>query len=233
LIDDFIAHDIAELARLGGGSATRAMHLISELAMRLVGGCSAATMTIWRDGQQEEQTGTHPSVVRLVEAQIALAEGPSIEAFQRGEATVYCPDMLTEARWPQYAAVALRAGVRSTLTKFEAFPESSVTLTLYAVRPRVFDPDSYSLAALLARQGQAVVANLSKYDTAQRTAAQLSESVESRAIVDQAKGMIMQTLGCDEDTAFRRLLAASQRSHVRLVDLATRVVETRGRLPLS
>jgi AmiR/NasT family two-component response regulator len=97
----------------------------------------------------------------------------------------------------------------------------------------VFDPDSYSLAALLARQGQAVVANLSKYDTAQRTAAQLSESVESRAIVDQAKGMIMQTLGCDEDTAFRRLLAASQRSHVRLVDLATRVVETRGRLPLS
>jgi AmiR/NasT family two-component response regulator len=43
----------------------------------------------------------------------------------------------------------------------------------------------------------------------------------------------MQTLGCDEETAFRRLLAASQRSHVRLVELATRVVETRGRIALT
>lgn len=233
MIDDFLAQDIAELARLGGGSATRFMHQISELAMRTVGGCSAATMTIWRDGEQDEQSGTHPAVVRLVEAQIALGEGPSIDAFRNGESTVYCADMLAERRWPRYSAIALRAGVRSTLTKFEAFPRSGVTLTLYAVRPDAFDPDSYSLAALLARQGQAFVANLSMYDDAQRTAAQLSESVESRAVIDQAKGMIMQSLGCDEKTAFERLLASSQRSHTRLVDLARRVVETRGRLPLG
>jgi AmiR/NasT family two-component response regulator len=106
-----------------------------------------------------------------------------------------------------------------------------VTLTLYAIRPNAFDPESYSLAALLAQQGQAVMANLWKYDDAQRTAAQLTESVESRAIVDQAKGMIMQALSCDEEIAFQRLVAESQRTHTRLVDLARQVVGSRGRMP--
>jgi hypothetical protein len=231
MIDDFLAGDFAQLNRLGDGSTAKAMTQISDLAMRMVGSCCSATMTVWRDGEQAEQTGTHPDVVQLVEAQIALDEGPSIHAFRSGEDTVHCADILTEHRWPRYAALALRTGVRSTLTKFAAIHGSGVTLTLYAVRPRVFNPDSYSLAALIAQQGQAMVANLALYEDAQRTAVQLTESVESRAVVDQAKGMIMQALRCDEETAFQRLVAASQRRHTRLVDLAREVVGTRGRLP--
>ncbi len=231
MIDDFLAEDLAQLNRVGDGSAAKVMNRISHLAMRMVGNCAAATMTIWRGGEQEEQTGTHPDVVRLVEAQIALDEGPSIHASRTTEDTVYCADLLTERRWPRYAALALRVGVRSTLTKFAVLHGSGVTLTLYAIRPNAFDPESYSLAALLAQQGQAVMANLWKYDDAQRTAAQLTESVESRAIVDQAKGMIMQALSCDEEIAFQRLVAESQRTHTRLVDLARQVVGSRGRMP--
>jgi AmiR/NasT family two-component response regulator len=55
----------------------------------------------------------------------------------------------------------------------------------------------------------------------------LGEAMKSRAVIEQAKGMLMAAQGCDEDTAFDLLVKASQRENVKLRDVARRIVERR------
>jgi AmiR/NasT family two-component response regulator len=56
--------------------------------------------------------------------------------------------------------------------------------------------------------------------------AQLESALRSRPVIEQAKGMLMLVLRCDEDRAFRALIAASQSSNRKLRDIASEVVET-------
>nr|WP_272917997.1 ANTAR domain-containing protein [Actinomadura rayongensis] len=72
------------------------------------------------------------------------------------------------------------------------------------------------------------MSNSLQYGDVHRTAVQLQEAVESRAIVDQAKGILMHALGCDADEAFVEMRRISQTRHVKLTALAQRIVGAQG-----
>ena len=82
------------------------------------------------------------------------------------------------------------------------------------------------MAEMLARFGSTVFANSLAYGQAQRTATQLKDSVAARAVTDQAKGILMHALGCDADEALRYLRRESQRRHVKVTEVAARVIAT-------
>jgi AmiR/NasT family two-component response regulator len=82
------------------------------------------------------------------------------------------------------------------------------------------------MAEMLARFGSMVFANSLAYGEAQRTATQLQDSVASRAVTDQAKGILMHALGCDAEEALKYLRRESQRRHVKVTEVATRVITT-------
>ena len=63
---------------------------------------------------------------------------------------------------------------------------------------------------------------------AQRTATQLKDSVAARAVTDQAKGILMHALGCDPDEALRHLRRESQRRHIKVTEVAARIVADHG-----
>ena len=225
MIDHLIADDIAGLSRLIEASEAKSLNGIMDLAMRRVPTCCAATLTVWRDGTPDDPVGTHPDVVGLVEALLALGEGPVLDAMRERRA-VGCTDTLTEPRWPRYRKLALRTGVRSSITGVEPINESLITLTLWAVRPGAFGPDEPALSALLANQARAVVTNLVMFEDAQRTATQLHQAASARALVDQAKGVLMQAFGCNPETAFEQLREESQRTSLKVVDVARKVIES-------
>jgi AmiR/NasT family two-component response regulator len=79
---------------------------------------------------------------------------------------------------------------------------------------------------MLARFGSTVFANSLAYGEAQRTATQLKDSVAARAVTDQAKGILMHALGCDADEALKYLRRESQRRHLKVTDVAARVIAT-------
>ena len=58
---------------------------------------------------------------------------------------------------------------------------------------------------------------------------QLQEALLSRAVIDQAKGVLMERLACDADTAFAALREASQRMNRKVRDLARDLVANAGR----
>lgn len=220
---DDLERQAAELFTITEESPARLLHRLTELVAEQVPGCSGATAMLWDRGEVAATAASHPELAALAERQFA-ADGPIQSALRTGEPAVIA-DTVNDQHWRDFAAAALAAGVRSSLTVAHYFGTSSVTVSLYGVRPGAFDPDTLPLASLLAAFGAAVMAAAQEYGGTRRTAAQLEEAMESRAVVDQAVGVLMQALGCDSGEAFERLRRISQTEHVKLTEVAAGVVE--------
>ena len=105
-----LGHDAAELLSLANVGANigeaRSLSRLASLAVGQVPGCSAAHATVWRDGEVLSSAATHPDAVVLADLELGAGGGPLTTAAQEAR-VVYCPDTLTEDRWPQWAAQAL------------------------------------------------------------------------------------------------------------------------------
>ncbi len=205
----------------------RSLSQLTALAASQVPGCAAANITVWDDGELVSQAASHPEPARLVEVQVASGRGPLIDALADG-IPASCPDTLTEKRWPEYALAALLAGVRSSVTV--SYSGAVVLmLTLFGLRPRAIEADQLQLAELLVAYGGALIGAVSEYDDTRRVAAQLRDASATRAVVDQAKGILMHALGCTADEALERMRAVSQRSNLRATEVARRVIDAHSR----
>ncbi|WP_344821750.1 GAF and ANTAR domain-containing protein [Actinocorallia longicatena] len=233
MLSDEIAVEVVRLGLVREWSTARALRRLTELSARAVPGCAGATCSRWSlDGHldTEQRAASHPELAELIDVQLDHAEGPLLDAV-RTRRTVRSEDTLTETRWPRYCAAMLRRGVRSFHTTVYERDDTIITLTLYAVQPGVLDPAETSMGALLAAIGGTAIANTEHYGGVQRTVVQLQNAVESRAIVDQAKGILMNRFGYDADRAFQELRRISQTRHVKLTVLARRIVA--GQTPAS
>jgi ANTAR domain len=224
---EHLGHEAAELLSLTSGAEARSLNRLAELAAWQVPACSGAHAAVWRDGEVVAAAATHPDLAELADLQLETGRGPIIAAAAAGLA-VSCPDTLEETRWPEYADAALRLGVRCSVHLVREFPRGALVLSLFGVRPGVLDEHSSPMADTLAAFGGAMLANATAYSQAQRTASQLKDAVVARSVVDQAKGILMHALGCDADSALRRLRAESQRRHVKVTEVAAEVLAVYG-----
>jgi GAF domain-containing protein len=229
-ITDELAVEIAKLGMVRESSEMGALGRLTELAARAVPGCAGATTIRWSLTDPPEMMATaasHPDLAELIELQRIRHEGPSFTAV-RERKPVSCDDTLVEMRWPDYVDAALRRGVRCFATTLYENDEVLLSLGLYGVLPRALDSGRLAVAALLVAQSGAAVTNTREYDDVHRTAMQLRQAVEARAVVDQAKGILIHAMGCDADTAFAELRRISQTRHVKLTAIARRIVAGEG-----
>jgi transcriptional regulator with GAF, ATPase, and Fis domain len=98
-------------------------------------------------------------------------------------------------------------------------------LTMHARKDEPFDEGMADLMSMLAQQAATVAANALAHDTAVTLSHQLEEAMSSRAIIEQAKGILMARERCSADDAFDMLRRASQRSNAKLRDIAQLIVE--------
>ena len=229
-ITDELAVEIAKLGMVREASEMGALGRLTELAARAVPGCAGATTVRWSPTDPPEMiaaAASHPDLAELIELQRVGQEGPSFTAV-RERKPVSCDDTLVETRWPDYVDGALRRGVRCFATTLYENDEVLLSLSLYGVLPRALDPGRLAVAALLVAQSGAAVTNTREYDDVHRTATQLRQAVEARAVVDQAKGILIHAMGCDAETAFAELRRISQTRHVKLTAIARRIVAGEG-----
>ncbi len=128
--------------------------------------------------------------------------------------------MATDARWPPFAEQATAAGVRSMLC-LPLHVDTSVygTLSVYADTPRAFKDVTESVARVLA-----VLAAITLSES--RGRANLERALESRDLIGQAKGIIMQARRVTAEEAFALLVRRSQETNTKLLDVAEAVVHT-------
>ncbi|WP_243716422.1 ANTAR domain-containing response regulator [Actinomadura darangshiensis] len=257
VLTDQLALEIARLGLVGESSDVGTLHRVTELAARAVPGCAGAASVRWsvphaagpppgtasdaldipaqaggpEAGQDRPEplaaAASHPDLAEVTDRQLSRGRGPIFDVVQDRRPLV-SDDILGETRWPETVSDMLRRGVRCFTATPHLNPPVLVTLTLYGVTPKALGRGRHALASLLIAQGTAAVSNSQQYDDAHRTAVQLQEAVEARAVVDQAKGILMHALGCDADEAFAEMRRISQTRHVKLTALAQRIVGQHG-----
>lgn len=133
--------------------------------------------------------------------------------------TVKIDDMATERRWPRFAEAAVHRGVRSLLS-FRLFVRrgSLGALNLYGGETKVFDEESILVREVLAQHASVALARLN-------SEARFQRALDSRDIIGQAKGLLMQRNDVDGLHAFWMLLKVSQETHTKLVDVAQCLVQ--------
>jgi len=210
----------------------RSLNRLVNDAARQVPGCSAAAAVIWRDGEPVAFAASHPALPGLIEVQVRCEQGPMLDAIRTAQ-PASCPDTLEEGRWPEFAVAALRQGVRCSLSAAHPSGAEAVCLSLFGARPRTLGPESVTVAERLVAFGGEVVGIASGYGEARRTAAQLRDAAQSRAVVDQAKGILMHALGCSADEALRRMRQISQERNLKVTEVAARITDDSGRSGLG
>jgi hypothetical protein len=221
-----LGYQATELFSLSNPEAT-SLGKLAELAVRQVPGCAAAHATIWRDGDLAAAAASHPDPAELIDLELAVGSGPLAAAVRDGR-PVSCRDALDEDRWPWWAGQALRRSLRCSVHLVRQSGPGTLVLALFGVRPGALDAAGVPMAEMLARFGSTVFANSLAYGQARRTATQLKDSVAARAVTDQAKGILMHALGCDAEGALRYLRSESQRRHVKVTEIAARVIAAYG-----
>jgi hypothetical protein len=168
---------------------------------------------------------TDPAVPTIDQAQYDVDDGPCLHAF-RTHAVVTVPDTSADERWPSFDGAALEHGIHSSLSLPVYVADFGIgALNIYARDPSHFDDAGADLGCLFAGQAAIVSAYYDKSDTADH----LRRAMESRATIEQAKGVIMATTGGTPDDAFAILRQQSQNENRKLREVAEEIVERQQR----
>jgi hypothetical protein len=160
------------------------------------------------------------------EWQYQQGHGPCLAAAA-ANITVTVPDLAGESRWPDWADRAIDAGVHSSLSVGLPLHESlSGALNVYAAKPQAFDENAVILAETFAGYAAVAMANAHLYEGPAALAAPGQSAMDSRAVIEQAKGIIMAERRCTADEAFAVLAKLAEYAHRDLHAAAAALVES-------
>ncbi len=217
---------ITELARLSfdNTSMEAMLQRIAELAKASIPGIAEASVTLIANDKADTAAYTGRLARDLDETQYGRGYGPCLEAAV-GEEIREITDARTETRWPEYARIAVERGSLSSLSAPVPIREGlHGGLNLYAVEAGAFD-DAREVATIFASYAAVAVHNMHLYKSTRELAENLDIAMRTRAVIEQAKGILMSQRRCDATEAFSLLAAASQRSNRKLRDIAQAIVD--------
>jgi hypothetical protein len=209
--------DLAPQLRTDDSAAVMVGRVL-ELVLRLVPGAEHAAVSL--AGEPAECFAASDDVALACEtAQLAAAVGPLFD-IAAGAGAVRCDDLARDTRWPTFAAAAVDARTRSLLACELAMGRNlRGSLTVYAVEPNAFGEVGELVLPMFAARSGMALAYADKMDNLRR-------AIDTRQVIGQACGILMERHRITSEQAFADLVAVSQRHHLKLRELAVRVVES-------
>lgn len=217
----------AELGRinLAETDLPQVLSRVAELAKQTIPGAAEVSVSLVQGGRASTAAFTGELALHLDETQYEKGYGPCLAATVGGE-TVMIADMTREDRWPAYVPEAVRRGAHSSVSVGLPVQQAvNGALNVYATVPKAFDEDALELAHTFASYAAVALANAHLYASTAALAAQMQEAMTSRAVIEQAKGIIVAQRGCSVDEAFDILVRASQSSNRKLREIAEALVQ--------
>jgi len=171
----------------------------------------------------ETAAATSKTVRRADDIQRELGEGPCLSSIERGEDYLIA-DISRDTRWPRWAERALALGYRSMVSVRLATYERVIgSINLFSRSAAAFDGADESLAQVFATHASIAIAQARQEEN-------LHRAIDSRRLIGQAQGILMERFDIDADRAFAVLDRYSQDHNVKLRTVAEQLVLTR-RIP--
>jgi len=198
---------------------------IAELTVAAIPGAEGAGLTLLEPSRAQTVVATAAFVHEVDDVQYDLGEGPCLSAV--GDGRTHTSGNLGGARdWPRFGPRAGRLGVHSALSiPLLLGGEVLGALNVYARTRDAFTPHARQLGEAFSGPAAVSVYNAQMLAQAERLTGQLQAALESRAVIDQAMGVIMSRSGVTAPEAFDRLRAASQARSRKLSEVAGDLLE--------
>jgi transcriptional regulator with GAF, ATPase, and Fis domain len=208
------------------------LRLLTDRCVGLLGASAAGVLLADREGELRVMAASDEEVRLLELFQLQHDEGPCLDCFHTG-APVFVTNLAAEsARWPRFAVQARRSGFGAV----QALPmrlrdEVVGALNLFLASPGPFDPAAAPLAQALA--DVATISLLQQRSTHRNTVLneQLQSALNSRVLIEQAKGKLAERQGIDMERAFTALRGYARSHNRRLSDVARAFIDNSEPLP--
>lgn len=219
----------------GEESIEDALQRVAHTAARAVPDADVVTVSVVTDEKTYTVAATDETLVVLDQTQYDAGRGPCLESAH--ELTpVRAVIGEHRAQWPEFEAAAEAAGVRAHLSVPVVLPASNNaearhigTLNIYSYSAKAFDPFDEGLMRLFTTAASATITNAQRWKRSQRQVEHLERALESRAVIEQAKGVLMAVHTCTADDAFDMLVEQSQRANTKLRDVAAKLLASATR----
>ena len=219
-----LALQMAELARSIAMPRTLESVLkdVTAAAQELIEGVDVAgVLLVGKAGSFETLAPTSDLMFKLDELQMRYLEGPCVQAAL-DEVVVRTDDFRQERKWPNYSPQVVRLGVLSGLSfKLYTADRTAGALNLFGYEPKLWDSEAETTGMVLAAHAAAAI-------IASREGDQLQSALSTRDRIGQAKGIIMERFNIDDVRAFGMLRQLSQDTNTKLIEVAQKVIDTRG-----
>jgi transcriptional regulator with GAF, ATPase, and Fis domain len=213
-----LAHDLHDQANL-----EQTLDMVVASAASVVGCDCAGVLVSCRGSQLEAMTASDPVAEKANQVQVDEHEGPGFAAVAESR-TVLVPDTSAELRWPRWASGMQDLRLGSSLAVRLWTSQSTLgVLNFYARCPGWFDTDALGIAEVLGRHASIALATA-------RHEASLWQAIDTRKLIGQAQGLLMERFDLDDKRAFEVLVRYSQNTNTKLNEVARTLVSSR-RLP--
>lgn len=165
--------------------------------------------------------------VDIGQLQQAPEPSPSSDAVMAGEPQVV-HSLIVEKRWPEFTNTALYCGVQSLLCcPLKEGDRIVGSLSFYSSNEGAFGGRVIASAPEFAGMAAVLLTNARSYGASCALADQLNQALVSRAVIDQAKGILMAAEGISADAAFGKIKRLSQHTNIKVRELAQHIVDGR------
>jgi ANTAR domain-containing protein/GAF domain-containing protein len=206
----------------------RLLNLILEAAVEAVG-FDAATISARRGDDLATIGATDQRLIALDDAQYESGEGPCIMVLDPHDPIYLAEASEADARWEHFSRTADDLGVHSTLSLHIPADSGAVaaSLNLYARQWLDISDERIHAAEGYAQQLAATLQSVDAYRSTAKLARDMAEAMRSRAVIEQAKGILMADQRISDEAAFKQLAKLSQTTNTKLRDVARRLVQER------
>lgn len=227
-------------ALVNAGTVGEVIEQIVATASRVIPGAEVVSVLLRSaDGTFHTPVQTDPVAGELDQLQQRFGEGPCLTAADpAGPAVASSADLAVEPAWPRFGPAAAERGLRSVLSTELIMParppEQIGALNVFSSRTgtRLYD-EGRDIALLLATHASLALAHTDAVSRSELHASQLRRAIDSRDVIGQAKGILMERRGLSADEAFDVLRRTSQDLNVKLVELATTLATRRSELDVT
>jgi transcriptional regulator with GAF, ATPase, and Fis domain len=208
------------------------LHLLADRTAGLVQASAVGLLLADQRGNLGFMAGSDENVKLLELFQIQSQQGPCLDAFRTGRPVINADLRAAGARWPRFAPRAAAAGFRSV----HAFPlrlrsEVIGALNLFGADVGAFDDADVQIVQAVADVATIGLLQERTIRRGEVLTEQLQGALNSRIVIEQAKGAIAQSQGVSVDEAFARMRSYARGSHLRLSEVAHAVVADPGGIP--
>jgi GAF domain-containing protein len=201
------------------------MHTLTQRSVELLEADAAGVILVDPRGRLQVMASTHHQAQVLEVFQIQNDEGPCQECCRTGQPLVNLDLDEVAERWPRFRAAAREAGFQSTHAVPMRLRDQVIgALNLFCAERSELSPDDLSLAQAMADIATIGLLQERLVREQELLSEQLQNALNSRVLVEQAKGVLAQRASLGIDEAFELMRSHSRRSRRPLTEVARAVI---------